>query len=86
MFQAIGERYATGTFSADRGYSNSITGESGTAGSWHGCAWQAVNDDVYDEGVSPVRLVFAVLGNMIGGTLLLSGMFVLPHVLAGLLG
>ena len=47
---------------------------------------QAVNDDVYDEGVSPVRLVFAVLGNMIGGTLLLSGMFVLPHVLAGLLG
>ena len=47
---------------------------------------QAVNDDVYDEGVSPVRLVFAVLGNMIGGALLLSGMFVLPHVLAGLLG
>jgi hypothetical protein len=30
--------------------------------------------------------VFAVLGNMIGGTLLLSGMFVLPHVLAGFLG
>ena len=47
---------------------------------------QAVNDDVYDEGLSPVRLVLAVLGNMIGGTLLLSGMFVLPHVLAGLLG
>ena len=47
---------------------------------------QAVNDDVYDDGVSPVRLVFAVLGNMIGGTLLLSGMFVLPHVLAGFLG
>ena len=45
----------------------------------------AINDDVYDDGVSPVRLVFAVLGNMIGGTLLLSGMFVLPHVLAGLL-
>ena len=47
---------------------------------------QAVNDDVYDDGVSPVRLVFAVLGNMIGGTLLLSAMFVLPHVLAGFLG
>jgi len=46
----------------------------------------AINDDVYDDGVSPVRLMFAVLGNMIGGTLLLSGMFVLPHVLAGLLG
>ena len=47
---------------------------------------QAVNDDVYDDGISPVRMVFAVLGNMIGGTLLLSGMFVLPHVLAGFLG
>ena len=51
-----------------------------------GVQGRAVNDDVYDEGVSPVRLVFAVLGNMIGGALLLSGMFVLPHVLAGLLG
>jgi len=47
---------------------------------------QAVNDDVYDDGISPVRMVFAVLGNMIGGSLLLSGMFVLPHVLAGFLG
>ena len=47
---------------------------------------QAVNDDVYDDGVSPVWLVFAVLGNVIGGALLLSGMFVLPHVLAEVLG
>ena len=39
----------------------------------------AVNDDVYDNGESPVRMVFAVLGNVIGGTLLLSGMFVLPN-------
>jgi len=46
----------------------------------------AINDDVYDDGLSPVRLVIAVLGNMIGGTLLLSAMFVLPHVLAGFLG
>ena len=46
---------------------------------------QAVNDDVYDDGVSPVWLVFAVLGNVIGGTLLLAGMFVLPHVLAGII-
>ena len=54
-----------------------------------GVLGQAVNDDVYDDvdddEVSPVRLVFAVLGNMIGGALLLSGMFVLPHVVAGLL-
>jgi formate/nitrite transporter FocA (FNT family) len=47
---------------------------------------QAVNDDVYDDGVSPVWLVFAVLGNVIGGALLLSGMFILPYVLAEILG
>ena len=59
-------------------------------GNGTGVHGQAVNDDVYDDvyddGISPLRLVFAVLGNMIGGTLLLSGMFVLPHVLAGFLG
>ena len=47
---------------------------------------QAVNDDVYNDGASPVWLVFTVLGNVIGGTLLLLGMFVLPHVLAEVLG
>lgn len=47
---------------------------------------QAVNDDVYDDGESPIWLVFTVLGNVIGGALLLSGMFVLPHVLAEVLG
>ena len=55
-------------------------------GNGTGVQRQAVNDDVYDDGISPLRLVFAVLGNMIGGALLLSGMFVLPHVLAGFLG
>ena len=47
---------------------------------------QAVNDDVYHDENSPVRMVFAVLGNVIGGVLLLSGMFVLPHLVAGILG
>ena len=47
---------------------------------------QAVNDDVYDDEASPVWLVFTVLGNVIGGALLLSGMFILPHVLAEVLG
>ena len=47
---------------------------------------QAVNDEVYDDGASPVWLVLSVLGNVIGGTLLLSGMLVLPHVLAEILG
>ena len=47
---------------------------------------QAINDDVYHDENSPVRMVFAVLGNVIGGVLLLSGMFVLPHLVAGILG
>lgn len=47
---------------------------------------QAINDDVYHDENSPVRMVFAVLGNVIGGVLLLSGMFVLPHFMAGFLG
>ena len=46
---------------------------------------QAVNDDIYHDENSPVRLVFSVLANVIGGTLLLSGMFYLPHVIAILL-
>ena len=47
---------------------------------------QAVNDDEYHEGVSPMRMAFTVLANVIGGTLLLSGMLFLPHLLAGILG
>jgi hypothetical protein len=46
---------------------------------------QAVNDDVYHDENSPLRLVFSVLANVVGGTLLLSGMFYLPHVIAKLL-
>ena len=47
---------------------------------------QAVNDDVYHEEGSVVLTVFALLANVIGGLLFLSGMFVLPHLLAGILG
>ena len=46
---------------------------------------QAVNDDSYDDENSPLRMVFSVLANVIGGVLLLSGMLLLPHVLAGIL-
>jgi hypothetical protein len=51
---------------------------------------QAVNDDIYNDDIyhdeeSPIRLVFSVLANVIGGALLLSGMFYLPHVIAKLL-
>jgi len=46
---------------------------------------QAVNDEIYHDESSLARLVFSVLANVIGGTLLLSGMFYLPHVIAILL-
>ena len=53
----------------------------------HGTAKQepAINDEFYDEKNSVLWLVVSVFGNVIGGTLLLSGMFILPHVLAGIL-
>ena len=53
----------------------------------HGSGEQepAINDEFYDEKNSVLWLVISVLGNVIGGTLLLSSMFVLPHVLAGIL-
>lgn len=50
-----------------------------------GLSAHAVNDDDYVEGVSGLRLAAAVLGNVLGGALLLASMFVLPHVVAGLL-
>ena len=45
----------------------------------------AVNDDIYHDAGSRVRMVFTVLANVVGGVLLLSGLFVLPHVIAGIL-
>lgn len=42
----------------------------------------AVNDEVYHAENSRLRLLFSVLGNVIGGTILLFGLFVLPHVIA----
>jgi len=53
----------------------------------HGTGVQepAINDEFYDNKNSMLWLVISVLGNVIGGTLLLSSMFVLPHVLAGIL-
>ena len=46
---------------------------------------QAVNDDVYHDENSPIHMVFSVLANVVGGALLLSGMFFLPHVIGRLL-
>ena len=47
---------------------------------------EAANDDCYDVENGPVRLVFSVVGNVIGGALLLSGLILLPHIVADLLG
>jgi len=44
----------------------------------------AINDEIYHDENSPLWLVFSVLANVIGGILLLSGMFVLPHIVADL--
>ena len=46
---------------------------------------RAVNDDIYQDENSPLRLVFSVIANVVGGTLLLSGMFFLPHIIGRLL-
>jgi len=45
----------------------------------------AVNDDVYDNKNKLLWVVFSVLGNVIGGTLLLFGLFFLPHIVARML-
>ncbi len=46
---------------------------------------EAVNDDLYKDENSPLMLVLSVMANVIGGTLLLSGMFFLPQLLAEIL-
>ncbi len=47
-----------------------------------GVAGDAVNDEVYHAETGVIRFVLSVLANVIGGGLLLSGMFFLPHLLA----
>jgi len=50
-----------------------------------GLSAEAVNDDDFREQPSSSRMVFSVLGNVLGGALLLVSMFILPHVVAGFL-
>jgi len=45
---------------------------------------QAVNDDVIDDENDIFWRVMSVLGNALGGTLLLYGLFLLPHIVAKL--
>jgi hypothetical protein len=46
---------------------------------------QAVNDESYQDDSSVLWLVLSVLANVIGGTILLAGMFFLPHLVARIL-
>ena len=50
-----------------------------------GAQERAVNDDDYHAETAPIRVIFAVLGNVVGGALLLACMFVLPQIVAGIL-
>ncbi len=45
----------------------------------------ASNDDRYVDENSLLRMVFSVLANVIGGVILLSGMYALPHIIAKIL-
>ena len=45
----------------------------------------AVNDEIYHGEDSPLWMVLSVLANVLGGSLLLYGMFSLPHVIATIL-
>jgi hypothetical protein len=53
----------------------------------HGAGVQepAVNDDLFDDENNIFWLVFSVLGNVIGGTIFLYILFLLPHVVARLI-
>ena len=46
----------------------------------------ASNDDIYHDQNTPLGMVLSVLANVIGGILLLSGMFFLPQLIAEILG
>jgi formate/nitrite transporter FocA (FNT family) len=50
-----------------------------------GIGEQAVNDETFHREPSKLQILITVLGNVIGGALLLGGMFVLPQLVAGLL-
>ena len=47
-----------------------------------GIGGEAANDDSFQEQPSVLKLVLSVLANVVGGTLLLSAMFVMPHIIA----
>lgn len=55
---------------------------SAVSGHGTGMGERAANDDSFQEEASVLRLVLSVLANVVGGTLLLSVMFLMPHIIA----
>jgi len=51
-----------------------------------GAQLEAANDDCYEVENGTTWLVFSVVGNVIGGAILLTALVLLPHVVADLLG
>lgn len=43
---------------------------------------EAANDGEYHQALTPLRMTLSVLGNVLGGSLLLAGLYFLPQVLA----
>ena len=43
---------------------------------------EAVNDDEYQQEMPILRMALSVLGNVLGGSVLLAGLYFLPHVFA----
>ena len=53
----------------------------GTGIKGRACNDVACNDEAYDVETSGPGMVISILGNVLGGSLLLSGMFYLPHLI-----
>ena len=45
----------------------------------------AINDDIYEADVSVTGQAISIIGNVIGGALMLTGLLLMPHIIAGLL-
>jgi hypothetical protein len=56
-----------------------------THGHGTGIKSEACNDETYQEENTRLSMLLSVLANMLGGTVLLSAMFVLPHLIGYLL-
>ena len=59
-----------------------VAHESIMPGHGTGACAEAVNDDEYQQEMPILRMALSVLGNVLGGSVLLAGLYFLPHVFA----